>query len=62
MTTGVFDLDAALDALGWSGAELARRVDVGADRVSAWRCGKARMPGAVVAYLRLAMSVRELLR
>jgi hypothetical protein len=30
--------------------------------VSAWRCGKAKVPGAVVAYLRLAMSVRELLR
>ena len=62
MNASGFDIDDALDALGWSGAELARRIDVGADRVSAWRCGKAKLPGAVVAYLRLAVSVQESLR
>jgi hypothetical protein len=62
MTASGFDLNGALEALGWSGVELARRIDVGADRVSAWRCGKAKVPGAVVPYLRLAMSVRDLLR
>jgi hypothetical protein len=61
MEPAKLDLNATLSTLGWTGAELARRVDVGADRVSAWRRGKAKLPGSVVAYLDLALKARELL-
>jgi transcriptional regulator with XRE-family HTH domain len=63
MAAPVVDIDRALDLLGWSGAELARRLDVGEDRVSAWRRGRSKrgVPGPVAAYLELALRVRDLL-
>jgi hypothetical protein len=61
MKAPVADIDRALDLLGWSGAELALRLDVGEDRVSAWRRGRGGVPGPVAAYLELALRVRDLL-
>lgn len=54
------DLERALEALEWSGAELARRVSVTAKQVSAWRTRKAKVPGAVAAYLRLRVQLQEI--
>lgn len=49
--------------LHWTGAELARRVDVHPNTVSHWLQGHAKggVPGAVMAYLRLYVRVRQLL-
>jgi hypothetical protein len=47
--------------LGWSQAELARRVDVHVNTVSKWMTGKSRVPGAVLAYVRLSIKVKGLL-
>lgn len=55
------DLAAPLMALGWSQADLAKRLRVHENTVSAWATGKARVPGAVQAYLRLAVAVSRLL-
>lgn len=56
-----FDLGGALDALGWSQAELARRVDVHVNTVSGWATGRTEAPGPVRAYLGLAMKAKEML-
>lgn len=58
--TGVSELtvDQALDVLGWSQAELARRLDVHENTVLGWKATGA--PGYAQAYLRLAMDVRAL--
>jgi transcriptional regulator with XRE-family HTH domain len=52
-----------LAELDWTGAELARRVDVHPNTVSHWLQGHAKggVPGAVMAYLRLYLRVRRLL-
>lgn len=50
---------AALETLGWTGAELARRADVTVGTVSRWRTGHTAMPGVVLAYLRLAMFIHQ---
>lgn len=56
-----FDLDAALSALGWSQAELARRVEVHVNTVSGWSTGRTQMPGPAKAYMTLAMKAKEML-
>jgi len=45
---------------GLSASALARAVDVHPNTVSAWVTGKARTPGAVIAYLELLAKVRSL--
>jgi hypothetical protein len=56
-----FDLEAVLHTLGWSQAELSRRVEVHANTVSGWATDRTKLPGSVKAYLVLAMKVRGLL-
>lgn len=51
---------AALKELGWSGAYLAKRLGTTANTVSAWRTGKAPVPGYAAAYLDLALKVKRL--
>lgn len=46
-----------LTTLGWSQAELARRIKVRPGSVSRWKT----VPGAVAAYLRLAGDAKKLL-
>lgn len=53
-------LRASLRVLGWSGAELARRIDVHGNTVSAWRTGRRALPGAVRAYVELVLEVSAL--
>lgn len=52
---------AALDVLGWSQAELAKRLGVHKNTVSKWATGQTHLPGPVNAYLNLAVKVRRLL-
>lgn len=47
-----------LTTLGWSQAELARRIQVRPGSVSRWKT----VPGAVAAYLRLAVKTNNLLK
>ena len=54
------DLHKALKTLGWSRADLSRRVKVDPNTVSKWIVGKSPIPGAVEAYLRLATDVQNL--
>lgn len=56
------DLKATLAGLGWSQRAFADRIDVDPDTVSRWATDKSEMPGAAVAYLNLAVRVRDLLR
>jgi transcriptional regulator with XRE-family HTH domain len=44
-----------LKDLGWTGAELAKRLGVRQATVSAWRTGKREVPAYVPEYLRLAV-------
>ncbi len=55
-------LNRALDALGWSGVDLANRTGSHVNSVSAWRTGKARVPGPVAAYLKLMLGLAALVR
>lgn len=48
-----------LKALGWTGAELAKRLGVRQATVSAWRTGKRDVPPYVPEYLRLAVWIHE---
>ncbi len=48
-----------LDILGWSGAELARRIGTTDRTVSRWRTGKAEPPGSVTEYLNLAVFIDQ---
>ena len=54
MTKG--DLKTYLHELGWSQAELARRIKVYPATVSQWK----EVPGAVEAYVKLAIDVKNL--
>lgn len=56
------DLAAVLLALGWNQADLARRLGVHRNTVSAWATGKVEIPGPVLAYLDLAVKASRLLK
>lgn len=55
-------LNEYLRGLGWSGAELARRLGVTPKAVSEWRRGKRQVPGPVRAYVRLVAAITVALR
>lgn len=54
------DLERALTVLGWTGADLAARVDAHPNTVTAWRAGRTRIPGAVAYALTLAQDIRSM--
>lgn len=54
------DLKAELDAIGWSQAEFARRIDVHPNTVSAWANDKPSISGPALAFLKLAGKVKRL--
>ena len=54
------DLRAELAALGWSQADFAERLGVHVNTVNKWATGKAEIPGPAIAYLILAVKVRDL--
>lgn len=56
------DLAPSLLALGWSQAELARRLGVHINTVSAWATGKVKLPMYAQAYLALAVAISRLLK
>jgi DNA-binding transcriptional regulator YiaG len=58
---GKSELATALDALGWPGAELARRLGVHVNTVSAWVTGRVRVPAYTTEYLRVVMLAHETL-
>jgi transcriptional regulator with XRE-family HTH domain len=55
-------LQGALRMLGWSQAELGRRLGVSANGVSAWATGAVSVPKYVEEYLRVALLAKEILR
>ena len=57
----VSDLELELSRLGWTGAELARRLGVDPDTVSRWRRRKVPVPGYASAYLALATKAKGML-
>lgn len=56
------DLAAALTALRWSKGELADRLGVHRNTVSAWATGKVPLPMYAKAYLSLAVAISRLLK
>lgn len=54
------EIRAALDDLGWSQAQFATKIGVDANTVSKWMTGKAKPAGPAIAYLRLAVRIKEL--
>lgn len=50
---------AALKRLGWSHAELARRVDVHANTVSRWLAPGGQIPGPAIAYVALSIQILD---
>lgn len=50
-----------LKQLGWTQAEFARRIGVDENTVSKWMTGKANPSEPALAYLRLAVRVKELM-
>ena len=54
-------LDRALADLGWSQNDLARRIGVHRNSVSAWARGSAKLPGPVRAYLDLVLRIKGLM-
>jgi transcriptional regulator with XRE-family HTH domain len=53
------EMKAALHALGWKQADLARRVEVAPTTVSRWIEGDG-VPGPVAAYLGIALQLQRL--
>ena len=49
-----------LETLGWSGAELARRLGVHANSITWWVSRKGKVPKYATAYLDLALSIKAL--
>lgn len=47
--------------LNWSQADLARRLGVHVNTVSAWATGKGDVPGYASEYLRVALLAKEIL-
>jgi len=60
MTANEFKM--AQDELGLRGSDVARILGVSRNSVSAWRCGGAKVPGPVVAWVRVMLRVRDLER
>lgn len=58
--TGSNGLSQRLHKVGLKQADLARRVGVHPNTVSAWATDKKTMPGAVKAYLDLLAKIKEL--
>jgi len=56
--TKTLDFRSLMGAVGLSGADLARRIDVSENTVSGWMVAHHEPPGAVLAYLRLLRDVR----
>lgn len=53
-------LKADLEALGWTPMELSRRVVVHSNTAYHWLDGTRRIPGAVLAYVRLLVGMKGL--
>lgn len=53
------ELELALNALGWRGSDLARRLSIHSNSVSSWRTGRRPVPGYVREYLRVMLLLRE---
>lgn len=58
---GAQSLNSTLATLGWTGAELARRLGKGKQAVSAWRTGRTAVPKYVEEYLRVMVLAKEML-
>ena len=54
-------LTTALQALGWRGIDLARRLGTSPITVSSWRTGRRPVPGYAIAYLVLAVKLTNAL-
>ncbi len=54
-------LTTGLQALGWYGKDLARRLGTSAGAVSSWRTGRRPVPGYALAYLALAVKLTSAL-
>lgn len=46
--------------LGWTQAELSKRVETHRNVVSRWMNGHTRVPGAVIAFLKLTVKLRRI--
>lgn len=55
------ELETALAALGWHGADLGRRLGVHANTVSAWKSGERDVPAYATEYLRVVGLAKEIL-
>lgn len=56
------ELAYAITRLGWSQTDLAEYVDVHPNTVSSWMTGRHVIPGAVLAYVTLAVRVKMLVK
>ncbi len=54
------DLNKALSYLGWTGAELARRIGYSKSQVSRIRQGEAPVPSVVEAYLMVVIKIADM--
>lgn len=54
------ELRQSLDVLGWSQAELARRLKLHQNTVSKWMTGRAKVPGPVAAYVVIRLKLKEI--
>lgn len=54
------ELVTRLKEIGWSQAELSRRIRVYPNTVSAWATGKVPVPGYVLSYLEVVRTLVEL--
>lgn len=57
--TGI-ELRQHLARLGWTQVELARRTGYAQESVSRWVCKNQRVPGAIVAYVKLNLRINRL--
>jgi len=53
------ELKSFLKELGWRGSELARRVSASRNTVSRWVTGKTDIPGTVVAYVGIMLTLKR---